>query len=262
MYLIFVHANSRYIIIEATNLRTTVEKDVYEFIPHEYKSGDIWRATLKVVAEKYPIENLITDADRAFISGESKKLYQQLNIKHYPNNVSKEGHVRMGVLDRVVRTIRDLVYNADLDETNYNDIKRVVTIYNNTKHKTLSKYLGAPTAPKTVFEDEELEQRFIRSMRAENWSITHKPGYLLAPGTEVVVKRFYDNPFDKRRGTAEDDTYVVIGHEGQKYTIENPKTKEQKVVFRSTIKRVPKQWDTSKWAYYEQLNRPFKLYER
>ena len=240
-YILFVHANSRYAVLVPANLTPTVESEVYEYDPNARKNTDIWLRTLSTMLKDNTITNLITDYEPAFKSDRATIFYQRHGINHFPVNVSQEGHIRLSILDRLVRTLRDMIHNAKLDESNPEHVQSMVKIYNKTRHGTLTKHLGLPTTPKDVYEDPELEAQFVRSLRSDNWSISHQPGYIIPEGTRVVLKALKQaSPLIKSRGeTADPDEWEVISRSGQKYTIRNIKSNELRTVIRTQIKRVP-----------------------
>ena len=240
-YILFVHANSRYAILEAANLEPTKDEDIYEYNPNQRKNTNIWMRCLKNLCEHHQVKNLITDYEPAFRSRKANRFYQQHDITHYPINVSQDGHIRLSILDRLVRTLRDMLYNAKLNETNPEHLQTIINVYNTTKHGTLTKHIGVPTTPKDVFEDEELEQQFIRQLQSDNWSISHQQGYIIPDGEKVVVKKVYNNVMEKKRGTAEDGDWIVETREGQKYHVRNLTNNEVRIVPRSQIKRIPRQ---------------------
>ena len=234
-YFMFVHANSRYIVLNTGNL-IEWDNEVFEFTPTGLKTTQYFIEALTKIIQRYRIETLITDYEPGFQSEVANVFYQQHNIKHVPINVSKFGHRKLSILDRAVRTIRDMIYNTNSDASDPIQLQKLIEIYNNTRHKTLTKFNNTPTTPSMVFNNKELENEIILKTRTENYNILHNPNYEIPDGSEVVVKHLYLDRFEKHRRTAEDGRFVVVAHEGSRYVVKDIKTGELKPVFRSQIK--------------------------
>ena len=233
-YFMFMHANSRYIIL-CTGSLVFYDEDLYEFSPTGVKGTQMFMKAMEQLIKDHKIETLITDAEPGWKSQTAEVFYANHHIKHVAINVSQEGHHRMGILDRAVRTLRDMVYNAKVPETDPIKLQRIVYVYNTTKHKTLSQYLGCATTPSNVFNNPSLELRLINEIHAANWSTAHLPDYDIADGSEVVIKEVYTSNLDKRRRTAKDGTWIVMSHFGQRYEVKNIENGEVLQVFRSGI---------------------------
>ena len=240
---LFIHGNSRYAILKPASLNTVEsEEDIYEFKPYDVKNAFNWVKTLTdLINQGIKISMLITDYETAWRGKEANRFYLQHNIQHEAVNVSVYGHNRMGILDRFVRTLRDMIQTANIDENDPNKLLELVDIYNRTQHRTLTKYLRKPTTPQQVLNDEELETQLTRAISSDNWSISHQPWYKIPVGKKVVVKETRNKAFSKVRGSALRDEWEVIDNEGQKYTLMNPSTFEEITVFRSQIKLPPKE---------------------
>ena len=247
---LFIHGNSRYAILKQASLNSVEQDtDLYEFKPYDVKNAYNWTRTLdELLKAGIKINMLITDYETAWRGKEANRFYLQNNIIHEAVNVSVYGHSRLGILDRFVRTLRDMIQTSETAagaesgayEDDPNKLLELVEIYNNTKHRTLTRYLGKPTTPQQVLNDEELETQLTRAISSDNWSISHQPWYKIPVGKKVVVKETRNKAFSKVRGSALRDEWEVIDNEGQKYTLMNPSTFEEITVFRSQIKQAPK----------------------
>ena len=240
---LFIHGNSRYAILKQASLNSVEENDgeLYEFKPYDVKNAYNWTRTLdELIKSGLKINMLITDYETAWRGKEANRFYLQNNIIHEAVNVSVYGHSRLGILDRFVRTLRDMIQTANINEDDPNKLLELVEIYNNTKHRTLSKYLGKPTTPQQVLKDAELEAQLTRAISSDNWKTSHQAGYKIPVGNMVVVKETRNKALSKIRANALRDEWEVIDNVGQKYTLMNPKTYEEITVFRSQIKQAPK----------------------
>ena len=178
---------------------------------------------------------IIADSEKAFWS---KKVmipfYREHDIAIERVNVAREGHIRMAVLDRVIRTFRDMLDNLKIDEEEYTIplFQAVIRVYNNTKHSDLMGH-----TPREVYLDEMLERRIVRGRRTENWLKANREGFLIPEGAKVLVRRSF-NKFEKRRGvTVLPGEYEVVRRiSGSVYEIRNTETGETMTVPRRDIK--------------------------
>ena len=179
---------------------------------------------------------IIGDSEKAFWSQNvMRPFYAQNNIEIQPINVSQEGHIRLAVLDRLVRTIRDMCDNLKIDSENITipTLQEVITTYNNTKHKDLQNH-----TPREVYLDELLENRILKGRRTENWLKSNNEGFLIPEGSDVLIRRKYSK-FEKRRGTTtRDGEFEVVRRvSGTMYEVKNKETGETEIVARRDLKR-------------------------
>ena len=141
---------------------------------------------------------------------------------------SEPTHSSLGIIDRVIRTIRDIAYKSGVKEINPRIMNDIVNLYNNTPHSTLSKYAGMPVTPNDVDdENPELEAFIVRKIQQENFNIMSKFGFNLYPNQEVVV---YNVPSSmaKRRSVIEPGSFKIKQRLGNLYQIidQDGKTRE------------------------------------
>lgn len=234
-YFMFVHANSRYIILNTGNLIEFSDGDLFEFTPTGLKSTQYFIESLTKILSKHQIDTLITDFEPGWKSEVANVFYKQHNINHIAINVSEFGHRKLAILDRCVRTIRDVLFNLKYSETNPENLQKIIEIYNNTKHKTLTELLKVPTTPKMVFQNLELEQKIIQELQAENYKIQSQENYEIPNGTKVIVKHRYNTSLEKHRRSAEDGNFIVMYHYYNQYLVKNLDNGETKIYFRSEL---------------------------
>ena len=241
-YFLFVHCNSRYVVLSVGSLQD-YDEDIYEFLPTGIKSTSLWLDTMRKILNEHNsgtphrISTLITDYEPGWKSNVANSFYEEHHIKHEAINVSQEGHYRLGILDRAVRTLRDMIYNTNIDVDNPIEIQRLIRIYNETKHSTLSKYLNAPTRPVDVFLNTSLEAQLIQELKSQNYLIMTRPDYDIPDGSEVVVKQIYANNLDKHRRSERPGRWIVVDHFGNRYKVKNIDNGDVIDVFRSLIRR-------------------------
>ena len=92
-----------------------------------------------------PIVHLTGDGESAFTSRVAQSFYDQHKITFHAvprmKIECKKGtdplHTSLGLIDRLIRTIRDMLFNAKLPMT-LKATKEMITQYNNAPHSTLS----------------------------------------------------------------------------------------------------------------------------
>lgn len=136
-------------------------------------------------------------------------------------SVVEGSHTSLSLIDRLCRTIRDISYNTGIKILNQDSINKILNIYNNMYHSSLSKILGKKITPNEVNEHPELEQQII------NYCIDYnKQLKVLHPEIELQVGQICKvyQPFDKfkkRRRLLKKDYYRIVNKTGNIYTVQN-----------------------------------------
>ena len=165
------------------------------------------------------ITSLRFDNESAVKSKQFQTMLRNNKIKFIP--VVEGSHTSLSLIDRLCRTIRDISYNMGIKILTQNDINKVLNVYNNMYHSSLSKILGKKTTPNDVNEHPELEQQII------NYCIDYnKQLKVLHPEIELQVGQICKvyQPFDKfkkRRRLLKKDYYKIISKTGNIYTVQN-----------------------------------------
>ena len=154
IYLVAININTRYAMVEMTNITISDENESQEkVLSKDAKTTRSYlRALMKMIDEvKFmnPIRHLTGDGEGAFKSNLAMKFYEQYNITFHPvtrmmieGKKTKTGnqgtdplHSSLGLVDRFIRTIRDMIFNAELQITPL-AIKEMVRQYtdNTTTH--------------------------------------------------------------------------------------------------------------------------------
>lgn len=136
-------------------------------------------------------------------------------------SVVEGSHTSLSLIDRLCRTIRDISYNTGIKILNQDSINKILNIYNNMYHSSLSKILGKKITPNEVNEHPELEQQII------NYCIDYnKQLKVLHPEIELQVGQICKvyQPFDKfkkRRRLLKKDYFRIVNKTGNIYTVQN-----------------------------------------
>ena len=167
----------------------------------------------------HKITSLRFDNESAVKSKQFQTMLRNNGIKFVP--VVEGSHTSLSLIDRLCRTIRDISYNMGIKILTQNDINKVLNVYNNMYHSSLSKMLAKKITPNEVNEHPELEQQII------NYCIDYnKQLKVLHPEIELQVGQICKvyQPFDKfkkRRRLLKKDYYKIVNKTGNIYTVQN-----------------------------------------
>ena len=167
----------------------------------------------------HKITSLRFDNESAVKSKQFQTMLRNNGIKFVP--VVEGSHTSLSLIDRLCRTIRDISYNTKIKILTQNDINKILNVYNNMYHSSLSKMLGKKITPNEVNEHPELEQQII------NYCIDYnKQLKVLHPEIELQVGQICKvyQPFDKfkkRRRLLKKDYYKIVNKTGNIYTVQN-----------------------------------------
>ena len=165
-YLLCVEANSRYAVIYPIRIKPTAA---------------IVANRLQELITKYRIDKIIGDGDNAF-KREVLDLCEINDIETDFRKAADTSHTHTAILDKVVRTFRDMLHNLKVKDPNPLDLNNIARIYNNTQHKTLSEVLGQPATPEGLHRNEALQLLLVRRLRGINWSKAHVKSYVIPAG--------------------------------------------------------------------------------
>ena len=167
----------------------------------------------------HKITSLRFDNESAVKSKQFQTMLRNNGIKFIP--VVEGSHTSLSLIDRLCRTIRDISYNMGIKILTQNDINKVLNVYNNMYHSSLSKMLAKKITPNEVNDNPELEQQII------NYCIDYnKQLKVLHPEIELQVGQICKvyQPFDKfkkRRRLLKKDYYKIVNKTGNIYTVQN-----------------------------------------
>ena len=169
-------------------------------------------------------------------------LYKNRRIEHigYNTSADKGAHAKLALIDRMARTLRDMIYNARRNDPSFvlNDktLIQLFNYYNNTSHNTLSSIMGFKVTPFNAYANQDLQNEICRRIMVQNYHTINRINYeKIDVGKEVWV---YQPPVfgKKRRNTVEDDPYEVIEVLGPAgYRVRNKKTGIEKIRTRMNL---------------------------
>ena len=173
----------------------------------------------------HKITSLRFDNESAVKSKQFQTMLRNNGIKFVP--VVEGSHTSLSLIDRLCRTIRDISYNMGIKILTQKDIDKVLNVYNNMYHSSLSKMLGKKITPNEVNDHPELEQQII------NYCIDYnKQLKVLHPEIELQVGQICKvyQPFDKfkkRRRLLKKDYYKIVNKTGNIYTVQNTRNNKK-----------------------------------
>ena len=201
---VFVGVNTRYLDVHALN----------------GKSNDDVRESLTWFINKYHPEKLTSDQEPAFTSKATCKLCSDNNVKIFV--ITDKQHSSLGVIDRVIRTLRDMntpkhpheqSHHPQFNHFSEPKMRRLVNQYNNKYNSTLR------CTPKEMHENRNLEAKFI--MRNQKYKHVQRgiKDFTLKQG-EYVRYRMPNDPLTKHRYRYSPESYKVAGRERAMYIIQ------------------------------------------
>lgn len=235
-YVFFVEGNTRFLIVYPGNA-ALVDGNI-DRQPGRVRSDAFLDIFTQFRHKAKNVTRLIGDSEKAFWSQTMQAKYQQFNIKTTIINTSVDGHTPLSILDRTVRTIRDMNANLKQDpEILLPQMNQLVTVYNNTKHGGLEDTIGKPITPRQMHDNKQLELEYIRNSKANNWIIANNPGFIIPTGSKIVIKQKY-HQLEKHRNTCVSGDWRVVSRRGLWYTVRESKTGQIMKVKRRDIKAV------------------------
>ena len=226
-YLFFVEANTRYLIVLPAN-GEWINGDAFQRRTQRIQSSslpDTFRTFFELnttisgtrgrgILTRKKVHKIIADSEKAFWTDEMKRFYKQYNISTEAINVARDGHTRLSIMDRTVRTIRGILLsmNDSLERDgeptiipNLSCLTQIATQYNNRINRSLG------YTPKQIHNNPELERQIVRTTLGENFVRTHNPRYPLEEGSEVEVRKLSSDKglFRKEDVTTEPKIYKV-----------------------------------------------------
>lgn len=201
---IFVGVNTRYL-------------DVY---PLQGKSNQHVRESLTWFIDKYKPEKLTSDNEPSFTSKATCDLCSHKNVKIFV--ITDKQHSSLGVIDRVIRTLRDMNTPKHPHEQSHDKeflsfskekMRRLVNEYNDRYNSSLK------CSPREMFNDKKKEIKFIHRMQKYRHVQRGIKDYELPVGT-FVRYRMNKDPLTKHRYRYSPESYKVVGRDHGHYIIQ------------------------------------------
>jgi hypothetical protein len=107
--------------------------------PVKNKEARTMTEALKGFFDKHTPHELMTDKGGEY-EGVFDKMLEKHNIHHYQLNTKVEGHKSLGVVDRLIRTFKNMIYKSFTQKRNtqwLSNLNSLVNAYNKTPHSFL-----------------------------------------------------------------------------------------------------------------------------
>jgi hypothetical protein len=237
-YLVCINGNTRMLYVELTS-NTSKDRDGNLVVNRDAKTSTAFITALQAIMSRCgKIRRLIGDGESAFVSAMTKRFYDANRITFIPVRressayagfmtdaqskvKSSPNHTSLGIIDRVIRTIRDMAYQMSVESISPEVMRRIVQFYDVSPHRTLSKLMGFDVPPDMAELDPDLEHKIIRRIQIKNYQVRNQFGFVLPIGRRVYIF----NPKDtllKRRAQVKPYIGIVEGMVGSVYLVRTP----------------------------------------
>lgn len=246
-----LEGNSRYIIVKFPNFDgQAADKKVLNALKLErlikHLVEDINREADDKTKHVRKVQHIIWDSATTHKSLALNRELKRMKITAQMINVNKEPHGALHVLDRAVRTIRDLIENYHKQFPNEQEelqefLPKIIMNYNRSPHRTLEKmtFIRGMT-PWNVHINDILEKQVVRYCQIWNYNVKMKGNYDLEIGDQVVVKVIAPNKLSfKKRGIYHDTIHTIVGKEDGRYRLD-PAIPDLPLVPRSMLVKIKK----------------------
>ena len=202
---IFIGVNTRYAVANPLN-----SKD----------AEDVRQSLLNFILQYHPAK-LTSDQEPSFM--EKQNVQMMADQKVLFQTVPDQNHSTLGIIDRFIRTLRDM--NTPMDDDpkqsddkkfktfDYNTMINLLYIYNNTKHSAIG------CTPKEMLDDKNKEKEYIFKCIAKMEKQRKIKDFDLKDGVSVryIIAR---DPLHKKRYQVSHECYIVAGKEGNHYILQ------------------------------------------
>ena len=202
---LFIGTNNRYAVSYPLNSKS---------------AADVKRSLSSFINEYHPAK-LTSDQEKAFVEKQNLELMKENKV--LLQTVPEQNHSTLAIIDRFIRTLRDMNRPVDGESKQSNDdefktfderkMTQLIDVYNNTYHSTIK------CSPKEMFDDKELEKEFIFKCMEKRDKQKRIDDFELKDNDFVryVISR---DPMNKKRYQVSNESYKIAGKEGQHYILE------------------------------------------
>ena len=202
---IFIGTNNRYAVAQPLNSKN---------------AADV-KQSLTTFINNYRPAKLTSDQEKAFMEKQNLELMKENNV--LLQTVPEQNHSTLAIIDRFIRTLRDMNRPVDGENKQSNDeefktfdvnkMNKLIESYNNTFHSTIK------CSPNEMFNDKEKEKEFIFKCMAKRDKQKRIEDFELKDNEFVryVISR---DPMNKKRYNVSNESYKIAGKEGNHYILE------------------------------------------
>ena len=228
---VFIGTNNRYVVVYPLNSKSA--RDVNN--------------TLKRFIDQYHPVKLTSDEEPAFVEKNNVKLLTDNDCSMHI--VTDNNHTSLGIIDRFIRTLRDMNTTTEKSKHQSHDEKytyitphrmnKLISIYNNSYHGAIG------CTPKEMYSNPELEKEYIfRCLTLADKQ--HRIKNLILPiGSYVRYILPRHDGITKKRYQISRECYKIEDRRGHMYTLI---AKDGTVITRPRHKLIPNDNPKVKWA--------------
>ena len=203
-FMVFIHINSRYAAA----------------YPLDGKSAEDLLQILQVFTNEFKCVSLSSDEEKAMVSNEVRRFLEAQKISQ--RVVLEQHHESLSIIDRFIRTLRDMNIVTEKSRRESGDKKyrnftvkrmnKLLDIYNNTVHS------GTGCTPKEMLNNKALEKIYIVKKLKKKAKVVSERGYMLDDG--VYVRYLLPKKLmKKRRFRYSRECYKIDGREGNLFIL-------------------------------------------
>ena len=182
-YLMFININTR---------------KAYAFEMNGKGAKEVLRSLEEFIKIEPECKAITSDEDAAYLSKTVLDFMREHDIIY--TTTSDNDHNKLGIINRFMRTIRDLQSKADSD-----DILDLVDSYNDMPHRSLNN-----KSPNEITKEDELE--YIDKMNHQENPYKFEPG----DSVRVILDK---NPLTKHRTNLSKQSYIIDSKDGNQFVI-------------------------------------------
>ena len=187
-YLVFININTR---------------KAYAYPMKNKGTGEVVEALKRFFNEVKNVKVLRSDQDSAYLSNKTLEYLRSKGVRYL--TTEDENHNVLGIINRFMRTIRDLNGHGVINEEKMNDL---LDIYNNSIHTS--------TGVKPNKMTEEQEKEYIEKKRIETQNKTRAYDFKPGDHVRIVIER---EALKKKRSNLSNESYIIEGRSGNMFLI-------------------------------------------
>ena len=220
------------------------------FEPLNSKSSQSINQSLQSFINKFHPTRLISDSEPAFTSKENIDLLTQHKVKQFIVQDLQHNHSSLGIIDRFIRTLRDMNQPKPTSKHESTDPKyksfttkkmdKLIKIYNNSYHSAIK------MEPVQMQNDINLEKKHIIKHQKHKNKQSHLKDFDLPIGSYVryILPR-PDPKNPKKRTTTSFEAYKIDSRDGNLYNI---MAQDGTTMMLPRFKLIPTDLSNIKWA--------------
>ena len=172
--------------------------------PMKNKSAkEVLNALKQFFKDVKDVKVLRSDQDAAYLSNNVLEYLKSKQIQYY--TTEDENHNILGIINRFIRTIRDLSDNKIISPKR---MTKLINEYNNTVHRSIG------MAPNKMNKDKEL--KYIEEKNEETINKTNVYNFNINDRVRIILDK---QPLTKHRNNLSKGSYIIIDKSGTNYLI-------------------------------------------